>query len=121
MEKFIQKKKEIQEPGNTDDVENLVSDENAEESVDKLELQYATGEWYKAPNDSGNFGNLFKPIFKGVDKIMNFQEGIPTAFQKKENITPFMEIGVKIKFLSKLENWPDGVSNVRVNLRASVK
>ena len=51
---------------------------------------HVTGEWYKAPNGSGNFGNLFKPTFKGVDKIMNFQEGIPTAFQKKENKTPFM-------------------------------
>ena len=71
MGKFNQKKKEIQKPGNPEVVENLVGDENPEESVDKLELQYVTGEWYKAPNDSGNFGNLFKPTFKGVDKIMN--------------------------------------------------
>ena len=53
-------------------------------------MQYVTGEWHKAPEDSKQFETLFKPTFTGVEKLVNFQEGIPTDAQKKENVTPFM-------------------------------
>ena len=101
-------------------------DDIFDDVVSKSEVQYVTGEWHKAPEDSKDFATLFKPTFVGVERIVNFQEGIPTEAQRKENVTPFMTTlkmknGVKINFLTKLENWPDGVNNVKVNLRASLK
>ena len=121
--KFIQKKKET---GTPDTVEKLTRDDIFDDVVSKSEVQYVTGEWHKAPEDSKDFATLFKPTFVGVERIVNFQEGIPTEAQRKENVTPFMTTlkmknGVKINFLTKLENWPDGVNNVKVNLRASLK
>ena len=121
--KFIQKKKET---GTPETVEKVTRDDICHDVVSKSEVQYVTGEWHKAPEDSKDFATLFKPTFVGVERIVNFQEGIPTEKQRKENVTPFMTTlkmknGIKINFLTKLENWPDGVNNVKVNLRASLK
>ena len=121
--KFIQKKKET---GTTETVEKLTNSDILDDSVSKSEVQYVTGEWHKAPEDSKHFASLFQPTLMGVEKIVNFQECIATETQKKENVTPFMATlkmknGVKINFLTKLENWPDGVNNVKVDLRASLK
>ena len=121
--KFIQKKKET---GTPETVEKLTNSDILDDSVSKSEVQYVTGEWHKAPEDSKQFETLFKPTFTGVEKLVNFQEEIPTEAQKKENVTPFMATlkmknGVKINFLTNLENWPKGAKNVRINLRASLK
>ena len=101
--KFIEKKKET---GTPEPVEKLTNSETLDDSVSKSEVQYVTGEWHKAPEDSKHFATLFKPTLVGVEKIVKFQEGIPTETQKKENVTPFMatlkmKTGVQINFLKK--------------------
>ena len=63
--KFIQKKKET---GTPETVEKLTNSEILDDSVSKSEVQYVTGEWHKAPEDSKHFITLFKPCFMGVEK-----------------------------------------------------
>ena len=96
------------------------------DDVTNSEVHYVTGEWVNAPEDSRSFNKLFKPIYEGVEKMVNFQEGIPTEAEKKEKVTPFlvtfkMKTGIKTNFLTNLKNWPDGIRNVRINLRANLK
>ena len=64
--KFVQKKKET---GTLETVEKLTNSYILEDSVSKSEVQYVTGEWHKAPEDSKHFVTLFKPTLINVVKI----------------------------------------------------
>ena len=69
--KFIQKKKET---GTPETVKKLTNSAILDDSVSKSEVQYVTGEWHRAPEDSKHFASLFQPTLMGVEKIVNFQE-----------------------------------------------
>ena len=97
-----------------------------QENLNKSEVQYVTGQWLNAPEDSTNFNTLFKPIYVGVERMLNFQEGIPSQVESNQNKTPFlvtfkMKPGKNANFLNNLENWANGIRNVRIDLRASLK
>ena len=79
-----------------------------------------------APEDSTNFNTLFKPIYVGVERMVNFQEGIPSQVESNQNKTPFlvtfkMKPGKNANFPNNLENWANGIRNVRIDLKASLK
>ena len=94
--------------------------------VTKLEIHFFTGEWVDAPEDSRNFASLFKPIYEGVQRIINFQEGIPTGVEKKGRVTPFlvtckMKSGMRTDFSNNPEKWPKGIRNIKMSLTATLK